>query len=72
MLWMMRSGPPKVREVVAIVPGFAEQLVPPSVFLFCGLQKQKTPRAVKHPEGLSIVRFERRGVGGMGIPLKST
>ena len=26
-------------------------------------------RAVKHPEGLSVVRFERRGVGGMGIPL---
>jgi Resolvase, N terminal domain len=27
---------------------------------------------VKHPEGLSVVRFERRGVGGMGIPPKST
>ena len=27
---------------------------------------------MKHPEGLSVVRFERRGVGGMGIPLKST
>ena len=35
-------------------------------------QKQKTLRVVKHPQGLSAVFFERRGVGGMGLPLKST
>jgi hypothetical protein len=35
-------------------------------------QKQKTLRWVKYPQGLSAVFFERRGVGGMGLPLKST